>query len=62
MVYDNICRFAEKRNISITDLEKKASIGNGTIGKWKNGVSPSLDKLKAVADVLNVKVATLLKE
>lgn len=60
-VYENISAYASKRDISICELEKKAELGNGTIGKWKNSL-PSLKSLEKVAGVLNVKVQTLLKD
>ena len=60
MIYENVRHFAEKRNISITELEIKSGLQNGTIGKWRNSC-PKADNLKKVADVLNVKVDTLMK-
>lgn len=61
MVYDNICRIAEKKNISVQRLEKKAGLGNGAICKWKNS-SPSLQNLEKVANALGVSVAYLIRE
>ena len=60
-IVENIRKYADKRNISISELEKKANLGNGTIGRWKNS-SPSVSKLKQVADALGVSLNTLLKE
>lgn len=62
MLYENICRYAAKRKISIYQLEKKANIGNGSIRKWGKEYDPNLGNLKKVADVLGVSVATLLRE
>ena len=62
MLYENICRYAAKRKLSIHQLEKKAIIGNGTIRKWKDGAVPSLESLQKIAKVLGVSVATLLRE
>lgn len=61
MIYDNIKAIADKKGISIKEIEKRANLGNGIIGKWRKA-SPTLDKLTAVADVLGVSVARLLKE
>lgn len=62
MLYENICRYAAKRKLSIHQLEKKADIGNGSIRKWGKEYDPNLGNLKKVADVLGVSVATLLRE
>lgn len=51
---------AEKKHISLKQLEVKAGIGNGTIGKWREA-NPSVDTLKKVADALGVTVSTLVK-
>lgn len=61
MVYDNIKRECEKRGMSITQLENKAGLANGTIGKWQKS-SPTITNLKTVADILNVSVDWLLKD
>ena len=45
--------------ISLTDLEKKLGLGNGTIGKWKKS-KPTLGLLIKVAEELNVSVEYLL--
>lgn len=63
MVYENIEKMCEKKGISISALEKRAGLGNGTIGKWKSGdVSPTIDSLCAVANALGIEVTKLLKE
>lgn len=61
MIYENVKELCDKRGISIAMLEKKANLSNGTIGKWREAI-PSVDSVKRVADVLKVKVDTLLKE
>lgn len=62
MVYENIKNICEKKSISISALEEKAGLGNGTIGKWKSGgASPTINSLCAVANVLEVEVTRLLK-
>ena len=60
-IFKNIKMYAEKRGLSISALEKAAGLSNATIDKWKIS-SPNATNLKAVADVLKVKVDTLLKE
>lgn len=61
MIYDNIRRFADKKGISLTDVEAKAGIANGLIGKWRETV-PRVDSLRAVAKVLDVTVNDLIDE
>ena len=50
-----------KRGLSVTSVEKEAGLSNGAISKW-NDSSPTVDKLNAVAKVLNVKVDCLLRQ
>lgn len=59
MIYDNIKALCDKRGLSIRRLEIQAGLGNGVIGGWKNS-SPTVDNIKAVAKVLNIKVDKLI--
>lgn len=61
MIYDNIKSVAEKKGMSIAEIEKKAQIGNGTIGRWRKSF-PNVDSVVKVAKVLNVSVNTLIRE
>ena len=60
MIYENIKAIADKKGLSIAEIEKKAKIGNGIIGKWREA-TPNVDSLAKVAKVLNVSVNTLIK-
>lgn len=60
MIYDNIKTLADKKGLSIAEIEKRAQIGNGIIGKWKES-NPNIDSLAKVAKVLNVSINTLVK-
>ena len=60
MIYKKIIRHCEENHISISALEKKCNIGNGTIGKWKEGRKPSLDTLEKIAKVTGITVAELV--
>lgn len=60
MIYDNVKALADKRKISIAELERKAKLGNGTIGGWKES-NPNLESLNKVAKALEVNVTTLLR-
>lgn len=58
-LFATINREAEKRGISIRQLELKAGLGNGTIRGWETS-SPTLDSLEKVAEVLGLKTTTLI--
>ena len=60
MIYDNIKEICNKKNISISALEKKAGIGNGTIGKWRLS-EPNIASLSKVADALDIPISKLMK-
>lgn len=60
MIYERIKAEADRRGITIADLEKRAGLGNGVIGGWRTA-SPNARKLEAVADQLEVTVDYLLK-
>ena len=61
MIYENVKRLCDERNISVWALEKACGIANGAIGKW-NGKSaaPRVDTRSAIADYLGVTVDELL--
>lgn len=61
MLYDKIKEICKEKGTSVTQVEKDAGLGNGTISKW-NDCSPTVDKLMAVAKVLKIKVDKLLAE
>ena len=61
MVFQNVVKRCEAQGISTYQLEKECDLGNGTIGKWRE-VSPTVNKLKRVADYLGCTVDELLKE
>ncbi len=60
----NIKRLCTVQGLTIQQLEEKAQISAGTIGRWgRDGkLMPSVDKVKRVADTLGVTVDELLKE
>ena len=61
MLFDNVKALADKRGMSIGELERAAGLSNGAIFKWKVSI-PKIDSVKSVADVLKVKVDKLLEE
>ncbi len=61
MVYDKVKKLADKQEISIYALERKAGLQNGAISKWKES-SPTLKSLQAVAAALDVTLDELISE
>lgn len=60
MLYENIQNIASEKGISIAELEKRAGLSNGTIGKWRDSM-PKIDSLIKVAKVLDVGLSVLTK-
>lgn len=58
-IYDKIKAICEEKGMSVRQLEVAAGLKNGAISKW-NDSSPTIKNLKAVADVLKVKVDKLI--
>ena len=61
MIYRKIADLCKQRGISIAKLEREVGIGNGTIGRWEVS-SPTVEKLKKVADFFGVSVDSLLAD
>lgn len=61
MIYSNITNLCKENGISIARLEKELGFGNSTIRGWTTS-SPTVEKLKAVANYFNVTVDELLTE
>ncbi|MCI8479120.1 MAG: helix-turn-helix transcriptional regulator [Oscillospiraceae bacterium] len=61
MILENISRLCKKNNISIAKLERETGLGNATIRGWKRA-SPTVDRLKLVADYFGVTLDELLRE
>lgn len=60
MIFDTILNLCKKEGITIARLEKECGFGNATIRGWKES-SPSVEKLKAVADYFHVSIDYLTK-
>lgn len=58
-IYDKIKAMCEEKGVSVRQVEAAAGLKNGAISKW-NDSSPTIKSLKAVADVLKVKVDKLI--
>ena len=60
MIYNTIYRLAQKKGMSIHQLEVKAGL-EGMIGRWRE-YYPSYKNLVKVADALNLSLNTLRRE
>lgn len=58
-LYDIVKEKAEKAGLSISALEVKAKVANGTISGWKDG-RPYAETLKKVADALEISIEELV--
>ncbi len=54
-IVENIKVLCIENGMSIPKLEKALGFGNGAIYTWKK-VSPSIDKIRCVADYFNVSI------
>lgn len=58
-IVEKIRALANERGYSLTTLEVKLGLGNGTISRW-NKNAPNTDKLQKVADFFDVSMDYLL--
>ncbi|UQS82578.1 helix-turn-helix domain-containing protein [Bombilactobacillus folatiphilus] len=58
-IYQKIKDLAASKNISIAELERKLDLSNGSLYKWTK-TSPSIDKVKLVANFFEVSTDYLL--
>lgn len=61
MIYTNVQNLCREKGITITQLERELGLGNATIRGWKNS-SPTVERLKAVADYFGITVDALISE
>lgn len=59
LLYKNIISLCKRTGLSVSALERSTGLGNGTIRGWEKS-SPTVDKLKAVADHFGVSIDALL--
>ncbi len=60
MIYERVRELCEKKKISIYRLEKDLKFPASTIVKWKES-SPTVAKLKVVADYFDVSIEYFLE-
>ena len=57
MVYEEIEKYCRNAEISISRFEKLCGIGNGAVGRWKDGhVSPSIATLSKIEKTTGVPI------
>ena len=61
MIYDKIKQLAQKKGITIQQLEQDLSLSRGNTCKWYT-VDPGIRKVQKVADYLGVSIEELLAE
>lgn len=61
MIYENVVRLCRETGISVAKLEREVGVGNATIRGWEKS-SPTVDRLKLVADFFDVTVDELLRD
>lgn len=61
LIFKNVLSLCKSRGISIARLERETGLGNATIRGWVTS-SPTVEKLKAVADYFGVTVDELLSD
>lgn len=57
--YDTVKSLCKSNGLSISRLEKKCGIANGTVGRWRK-YSPKVTTLAKVADFFGVTVDSLV--
>ena len=59
-LFDRTKEIAKQRGMNLQSVAEKAGLSKNTIYKWKDGQSPRIVTVKAVADVLGVSSEYLL--
>lgn len=60
-IYENVSHLANKKGLSVSELERRAGLSKGAISKWRDS-SPTVENLLKVAQALSVSIGRLLKE
>lgn len=58
-IYTNIKYLADRKGITIKQLEKECNLSNGTIRRWDNQ-SPSVDRIYMIAQYFNVSIEDII--
>ena len=61
MLYENVMKLCQDKNLKVTVLESELGFGRGTIGKWNNGKGHmSVSHIKKLADYFGVSIDELI--
>ena len=62
MIYNKVVEYCEKNKLSITEFESRCGLGNGTVGKWKDGkFTPGLKSLEKIAKYTGISIDVWIK-
>ena len=62
-IIEKIRKICEKEKITIAELERKAGLANGTIGKWENNdTGMRVKSLVAISDALDLPVSYFIEK
>lgn len=63
MVYKNVVKYCNDKEISVSAFEKMCGIGNGTVRLWENDNSkPTLSTLEKMQKSTGISISDWLKE
>lgn len=63
MIYEKVVDYCKKQKITVCEFEKRCQIGNGTVGKWREGVIvPSFRTLFKMEEKTGVSVSEWIGE
>lgn len=62
-INDNLTRYREAASLSVMQLAAAANMNMQTLYRWERGdVTPTLDRLKTIGDVMGVTLMDLLED
>ena len=56
ILFQRIRKLCKDRNITIKKMSEDLDIGTSLIRKWKTTTSPSIDKIKTIAEYFDVSI------
>ena len=63
MIYEKVVDYCKKERITVCEFEKRCQIGNGTVGKWREGlIVPSFRTLFKMEEKTGVSVSEWIEE
>lgn len=62
VLYDNVLELAQKKGVTIQNIEKTCGLSGGIISKWRENNNPKLDNVRKVADFFGVSIDELIAD